>query len=155
LQIPHPTNTNHNGGQLMFGPVDHYLYLGTGDGGAGGDPPNNAQNLNVLLGKLLRIDVDGTGAIPCGQATPVPYAIPPTNPFVGMPGCDEIWAYGVRNPWRFGFDRTTFDLLIGDVGQDLYEEIDFQSSLSSGGENYGWRLMEGLHCYNPPSNCND
>ena len=85
----------------MFGPVDHYLYMGTGDGGGGGDRPNNAQNLDVMLGKIMRIDVDGTGAVPCGQSTPMPYAIPPTNPFVGVAGCDEIWAYGVRNPWRF------------------------------------------------------
>ena len=155
LQIDHPVNNNHNGGQLVFGPVDHYLYMGTGDGGSGGDPPNNAQNLNVLLGKILRIDVDGTGAVPCGQSTPMPYAIPPTNPFVGVGGCDEIWAYGVRNPWRFSFDRSTHDLFIGDVGQNLYEEIDFQPSTSTGGENYGWRLMEGFHCYNPPTNCDD
>ncbi len=155
LEIDHPTNTNHNGGQLMFGPVDHYLYLATGDGGSGGDPPNNAQTLDVMLGKMLRIDVDGTGAVPCGQSTPMPYAIPADNPFVGVAGCDEIWAYGLRNPWRFGFDRETHDLLIGDVGQGLYEEIDFAQASSPGGENYGWRLMEGFHCYNPPTNCND
>ena len=110
----------------MFGPVDHYLYMGTGDGGSGGDPPNNAQTLTVLLGKMLRIDVDGTGAVPCGQPTPMPYAIPADNPFVGVAGCDEIWAYGLRNPCRFGFDRSNGDLFIGDVGQGLYEEIDFQ-----------------------------
>jgi glucose/arabinose dehydrogenase len=155
LQIPHPVNTNHNGGNLIFGPVDHYLYMGTGDGGGGGDVPNNAQNKDILLGKLLRIDVDGTGAVPCGQSTPMPYAIPPTNPFVGVDGCDEIWAYGVRNPWRFEFDRETADLLIGEVGQELYEEVDFQPASSAGGENYGWHLMEGLHCYNPPINCDD
>ncbi|HEY7593113.1 MAG TPA: PQQ-dependent sugar dehydrogenase, partial [Actinophytocola sp.] len=117
--------------------------------------PNNAQNLNVLLGKILRIDIDSAGAVPCGQSTSMPYGIPVTNPFVGVSGCDEIWAYGVRNPWRFSFDRSTFDLLIGDVGQELYEEIDFQPSSSSGGENYGWHKMEGLHCYNPPNNCDD
>jgi len=155
LQIDHPGQDNHNGGQLMFGPVDHYLYAGTGDGGSGGDPPNNAQTLDVLLGKILRIDVDGTGAVPCGGTTPMPYAIPPSNPFVGVAGCDEIWAYGVRNPWRFGFDRMTADLFIGEVGQNLYEEVDFQPAASPGGENYGWRLMEGFHCYNPPTNCND
>lgn len=155
LVIPHPTNDNHNGGQLAFSPIDGYLYVSTGDGGAGGDPPNNAQNLNVLLGKMLRLDVDGTGTIPCGQSTPAPYAIPPTNPFVGVAGCDELWAYGLRNPWRYQFDRATGDLLIGDVGQNLYEEIDFQPATSAGGENYGWRLMEGFHCYNPPTNCND
>ena len=155
LVVPHPVNTNHYGGQLRFSPIDGYLYMNTGDGGSGGDPPNNAQNLNVLLGKMMRLDVDGTGAIPCGQSTPMPYAIPPTNPFVGVAGCDEIWAYGLRNPWRSSFDRATGDLLIGDVGQDLYEEIDFQPAASTGGENYGWRLMEGFHCYNPPTNCND
>ena len=107
LVVPHPTNSNHNGGQLMFGPVDHYLYIATGDGGSGGDPPNNAQTLSVLLGKMLRIDVDGSGTVPCGQSTPMPYAIPPDNPFASIAGCDEIWAYGLRNPWRFGFDRET------------------------------------------------
>jgi glucose/arabinose dehydrogenase len=154
--VPHPTNSNHNGGQLFFGPTDGYLYAGTGDGGAGGDPPNNAQNLQVLLGKILRLDVNGSGTVPCGQSTPMPYAIPPTNPFAGATaGCDEIWAYGMRNPWRYSFDRVTSDLLIGDVGQDLYEEVDFQPASSAGGENYGWRMMEGFHCYNPGSNCND
>jgi glucose/arabinose dehydrogenase len=155
LVVPHPTNTNHYGGQLFFGPVDSYLYMGTGDGGSGGDPPNNAQNLNVLLGKIMRLDVDGSGAVPCGQSTAAPYAIPPTNPFVGIGGCDEIWAYGVRNPWRFSFDRATGDLLIGDVGQNLYEEVDFQPAASAGGENYGWRRMEGFHCYNPATGCDD
>lgn len=154
LKIDHPVNTNHNGGQLMFGPTDHYLYAGTGDGGSGGDPPNNAQNLNVLLGKILRIDIDGTGTVPCGQSTPMPYAIPPTNPFVGITGCDEIWAYGVRNPWRYGFDRLTSDLIIADVGQNCFEEIDFQPASSTGGENYGWHIMEGLHCYNFDGSCN-
>ncbi|HWZ84754.1 MAG TPA: PQQ-dependent sugar dehydrogenase [Thermoanaerobaculia bacterium] len=156
LVIPHPVNTNHYGGQLFFSPADGYLYAGTGDGGSGGDPPNNAQNLQVMLGKILRIDVDGTGAVPCGQANPMPYAIPPSNPFAGSDSaCNEIWAYGVRNPWRYSFDRTTSDFLIGDVGQDLYEEIDFQLASSTGGENYGWRKMEGFHCYNPATNCND
>jgi len=154
LVIPHPTNANHNGGQLMFGP-DGYLYMGTGDGGGGGDVPNNAQNLNVLLGKMLRLDVSGTGAVPCGQTAPAPYANPPTNPYVGRPGCDEIWSYGLRNPWRFSFDRDTDDMLIGDVGQNLWEEIDFQPADSNGSENWGWRLMEGFHCYNPDTNCND
>ncbi len=136
---------NHNGGQLQFG-ADGYLYIGMGDGGSGGDPLNNGQNLDVLLGKMLRIDVDG-GA---------PYAIPPTNPFVGVPNTrPEIWAYGLRNPWRFSFDRLTHDLYIGDVGQNLWEEIDFQPAASPGGQNYGWRLMEGFHCYNPPTNCDD
>jgi glucose/arabinose dehydrogenase len=156
LVVPHPTNSNHNGGQLYFGPTDGYLYAGTGDGGSGGDPPNNAQNLQVMLGKILRIDVNGTGAVPCKQSVAAPYAIPPSNPFAGSgTNCREIWAYGMRNPWRFSFDRATSDLLIGDVGQNLYEEIDFQPASSAGGENYGWRKMEGFHCYNPSTNCND
>lgn len=154
--IPHPTNSNHNGGQLFFGPTDGYLYAGTGDGGSGGDPPNNAQNLQKMLGKILRLDVNGTGAVPCGQSLAAAYAIPPSNPFSGSAtDCKEIWAYGMRNPWRFTFDRVTSDLLIGDVGQGLYEEVDFQPAASAGGENYGWRLMEGFHCYDPSSNCND
>jgi hypothetical protein len=154
--IPHPTNSNHNGGQLFFGPADGYLYIGTGDGGGGGDVPNNAQNLGILLGKMLRIDVDGTGAVPCAQSTPAPYSIPPSNPYAGsVTNCREIWAYGMRNPWRFSFDRVTHDLLIGDVGQNAYEEIDFQPAASTGGENYGWRKMEGFHCYNPSTNCDD
>lgn len=136
---------NHNGGQLQFGP-DGYLYIGMGDGGSGGDPQNNAQNPGVLLGKLLRIDVDhGT-----------PYSIPPDNPFVDNPEVrDEIWALGLRNPWRFSFDRLTGDLFIGDVGQNDWEEVDFQPANSAGGENYGWRLMEGNHCFNPSVNCNN
>ena len=155
LVIPHPVNANHNGGLLMFGPNDGYLYIGTGDGGSGGDPPNNAQNLDILLGKMLRIDVDGTGAIPCGQADPAPYSNPASNPFNGRGGCDEIWSYGLRNPWRYSFDRDTGDMFIGDVGQNAWEEIDFQPGDSEGGENWGWRRMEGFHCYNPTTNCND
>jgi glucose/arabinose dehydrogenase len=155
LVVPHPTNSNHNGGQLFFGPTDGYLYAGTGDGGGGGDVPNNAQNLQIMLGKILRIDINGGGHVPCGQSTLMPYLIPPSNPFAGsVPGCDEIWAYGVRNPWRYSFDRATSDLLIGDVGQNLYEEVDFQPAASVGGENYGWRKMEGFHCYDPAP-CND
>jgi glucose/arabinose dehydrogenase len=141
LRIPHPTNSNHNGGQLQFGP-DGFLYIGTGDGGAGGDPPNNAQNLNVLLGKLLRIDVDSGN----------PYTIPPSNPSFAR---REIWAYGLRNPWRFTFDRVNGDLFIADVGQGLIEEVDLQRASSIGGENYGWRRMEGTRCFNPSTNCND
>ncbi|MEW5939792.1 MAG: PQQ-dependent sugar dehydrogenase, partial [Chloroflexota bacterium] len=144
LSIPHSDNTNHNGGTLAFGP-DGYLYLGTGDGGGGGDAPNNAQNLNVLLGKIIRIDVE-TG-------NPATYTIPPSNPFVGVPGLDEIWAYGLRNPWRMSFDRLTGDLYIGDVGQNAWEEIDFQPAAFAGGANYGWRILEGNHCYNPSSGC--
>ncbi len=155
LVVPHPVYANHNGGQLMFSPIDGYLYMGTGDGGSGGDPDDNGQNKNVLLGKLLRFDVDGTGAVPCGQSSPAPYAIPPSNPFVGGAGCNEIWAYGLRNPWRFSFDRETGDLLIGDVGQNAWEEIDFTPVGTGGGENYGWRRMEGFHCYDPSTGCDD
>lgn len=140
LTIPHPTFANHNGGQLAFGPNDGYLYIGTGDGGGAGDTSNNAQNTNVLLGKILRIDVE-SGA--------VPYAIPASNPTITpTPSRHEIWALGVRNPWRFSFDRATADLYIGDVGQASYEEIDYQTASSIGGENYGWHIMEGFHCYN-------
>jgi len=144
LTIPQPF-ANHNGGQLQFGP-DGKLYIGMGDGGSGGDPLNNGQNLGTLLGKILRIDVDGA----------FPYSVPTDNPFLSTPGAKpEIWAYGLRNPWRFSFDRQTGDLFIGDVGQDSFEEVDFQPATSSGGENYGWRLMEATHCFNPATNCND
>ncbi|MEO8431548.1 MAG: PQQ-dependent sugar dehydrogenase [Acidobacteriota bacterium] len=145
LTIPHPTFQNHNGGNLKFGP-DGYLYIGTGDGGSGGDPSCNAQRSDVLLGKLLRIDVD--------QNTTAPpyYGIPPTNPFAGAGDpLDEIWARGLRNPWRFSFDRLTGDLFIADVGQGEREEIDFQPEDSTGGENYGWRVMEGENCYSTTS----
>jgi glucose/arabinose dehydrogenase len=141
LNIPQPF-ANHNGGHIAFGP-DGFLYIGMGDGGSGGDPDNNAQNPASLLGKMLRIDVE-SGA--------VPYAIPASNPFVQTAGfLGEIWALGLRNPWRFSFDRQTGDLYIGDVGQGLIEEVDFQSAASPGGENYGWRIMEGAHCFNPPA----
>jgi glucose/arabinose dehydrogenase len=144
LTIDHSQFSNHNGGQLQFGP-DGYLYLGPGDGGSAGDPFNHAQDRSQLLGKLLRIDVSS-----------LPYRIPPSNPFVNTPGArPEIWAYGLRNPWRFTFDRTTGDLFIADVGQDLWEEVDFQPATSIGGENYGWRRMEGTHCFNPSTNCQD
>lgn len=141
LTIPQPYS-NHNGGQLQFGP-DGYLYIGMGDGGAAGDPHGYAQNPNSLLGKILRIDVNV-----------IPYAIPKTNPFVGPgPPLDEIWALGLRNPWRFSFDRRTGDLYIADVGQDAFEEIDVQPAGSRGGENYGWNIMEGTHCFSPPTGC--
>src|SRR5262245_19175302 len=147
LTVPQPF-TNHNGGQLQFGP-DGYLYISLGDGGSGGDPQGNGQKLNTLLGKILRIDVDHTDP-------GLNYAIPPNNPFVSTPNTrDEIWAYGLRNPWRFTFDRATHDLLIGDVGQSSWEEIDFQPASSTGGENYGWNRMEGTHCFEPASGCND
>jgi glucose/arabinose dehydrogenase len=145
LTISHPDFANHNGGQLQFGP-DGFLYIGTGDGGSGGDPSNHAQDLSQLLGKLLRIDVDHGS----------PYAIPPSNPFVNRTGArGEIWAYGLRNPWRYTFDRATGDMWIGDVGQNIWEEIDLQPATSIGGENYGWRRMEGFHCFNPATNCTD
>ncbi|MFH8484807.1 PQQ-dependent sugar dehydrogenase [Streptomyces longisporoflavus] len=129
---PYP---NHNGGDIKFGP-DGYLYIALGDGGSGGDPHGNGQNLDTLLGKLLRIDPRGAK----------PYGIPADNPFVGDPKAkDEIWAYGLRNPWRFSFDSGTGDLLIGDVGQSAWEEIDRAPADSEGGENYGWSQMEGNH----------
>ena len=141
LRIDQPYS-NHNGGQLAFG-ADGFLYVGMGDGGSGGDPGNRAQNPANLLGKMLRIDVE-SGA--------VPYAVPESNPFVALAGYrPEIWALGLRNPWRFTFDRLNGDLWIGDVGQGSLEEIDFQPAASGGGENYGWRIMEGSHCYNPAS----
>lgn len=138
LTIDHPTNSNHNGGDIAFGP-DGYLYWGTGDGGSGGDPPGNAQNLSVLLGKLLRIDVESGS----------PYSIPSTNPFFGSATVrQEVWAYGLRNPWRFSFDRLTGELYIADVGQNLMEEIDHASAGDAGGENYGWNILEGTLCFN-------
>lgn len=137
LKIAQPF-PNHNGGQLRFGP-DGLLYVAMGDGGSAGDPNGNGQNLGSLLGKLLRIDVEGD---------PGRVRIPPDNPFVNTAGArGEVWAYGLRNPWRFSFDRATRDLWIGDVGQNSYEEVDFQPASSRGGENYGWNVMEGLHCY--------
>lgn len=143
LTIDQPA-ANHNGGMIAFGP-DGYLYIGMGDGGRADDPWDNAQNRSVLLGKLLRIVVDDAS----------PYAIPANNPFVEQTDSrSEIWAYGLRNPWRFSFDRATGDLYIADVGQNRYEEIHVQSATSNGGENYGWNIMEGDACFNPSSNCN-
>jgi glucose/arabinose dehydrogenase len=133
--------SNHNGGCIQFGP-DGMLYFGIGDGGGAGDPGNRAQNINNPLGKMLRFDVD--------IAAP---HIPASNPFVGVAGLDEIWAYGLRNPWRFSFDRLTGDMWIGDVGQNAWEEIDFQPASSTGGENYGWRILEASSCYNPSTGC--
>lgn len=127
--------SNHNGGDIKFGP-DGYLYIALGDGGGGGDPEGNGQKLDTLLGKMLRIDPQGAE----------PYAVPQDNPFVGDPNArDEIWSYGLRNPWRFSFDSGTGDLLIGDVGQSEWEEIDWAPADSKGGENYGWSQMEGTH----------
>ena len=140
---------NHNGGNMMFG-KDNYLYINLGDGGSGGDPQGNGQNKTTFLAKIVRIDVSNSSIA-------TPYIIPPTNPFYNdaSPGIKkEIWAYGVRNPWRSSVDRLTGDLWIADVGQDAIEEIDFQVAGAPGGRNYGWRIMEGNQCYNPPSGCN-
>ena len=131
LKVSQPFR-NHNGGQLAFGP-DGFLYIGMGDGGSGGDPYGNGQNRSINLGKILRLDVESRVSR---------YAVPPGNPFH-----NEVWSYGLRNPWRFSFDRATGDLYIADVGQEKYEEIDFQPARSKGGENYGWNIMEGFHCF--------
>lgn len=145
LTIPHPVFANHNGGWIGFGP-DGYLYLAIGDGGAGGDPNNNAQNLDSLLGKILRIDV-ASDAFPGDPLRD--YAIPVGNPFAGStPGADEIWAFGLRNPWRAAFDRQSGELYIADVGQDLREEINVQPA-GVGGRNYGWRILEGDQIFSP------
>jgi len=141
LTIEHSEYQSHDGGQLAFGP-DGYLYISTGDGGGNGDPLESGQSLDTLLGKILRIDVDGGP----------PYAIPPGNPFAGaQAGRDEIWDYGLRNPWRFSFDRQTGDLYIADVGQNLWEEIDFELAGGPGGVNYGWDCREGAHDYDDPN----
>ncbi|HTN44400.1 MAG TPA: PQQ-dependent sugar dehydrogenase [Nitrospiria bacterium] len=137
--------TNHNGGGLAFG-NDGFLYIGLGDGGSGGDPLGNGQDTNTLLGKILRIDVDSTPDLG------LQYAIPPDNPFVNKAGLDEIWLYGLRNPFRFSVDSATGDLWIGDVGQDSFEEVD-RITPRQGGANLGWNIMEGTHCFNPPANC--
>lgn len=137
ITVPHPTNSNHNGGTLAFG-ADGYLYIATGDGGSGNDPPNNAQNINQLLGKMLRLDIN----VPLPQTAP--YIIPPTNPFAGaIAGADEIFAVGLRNPFRWSFDRGgTNQLWLADVGQGTWEEVDI---ITNGG-NYGWRVYEGTQC---------
>jgi glucose/arabinose dehydrogenase len=139
LVIPHPGQTNHNGGWIGFKPGSKLLFMSTGDGGGTGDVPNNAQNKSVLLGKILRIN-----PLPSGSLA---YTIPSTNPFVGRTGLDQIWAYGFRNPWRCSFDRGTGNLWCGDVGQAKYEEID---RAIAAGRNYGWHLLEGFHYYNWP-----
>jgi glucose/arabinose dehydrogenase len=144
ISIPHPVNTNHNGGQLQF--FDDLLYFGTGDGGAGGDPPNNAQNEDVLLGKLLRIDPR--------PASGSPYSVPPSNPFVGKPGRDEIYSYGLRNPFRFSFDTVSAGqprIAIGDVGQNQFEELDYTTVAAAGGANFGWDAFEGRSTYEDES----
>jgi glucose/arabinose dehydrogenase len=133
---------NHKAGQLAFG-LDGFLYLGLGDGGSEGDPLGHGQNTQILLGKMMRIDVNSTS--PGKQ-----YAIPPDNPFAAGGGLPEIFAFGFRNPWRFSFDRPTGRLFVADVGQDSFEEVDIVQK----GGNYGWNIMEGDHCFNPPSGCN-
>jgi glucose/arabinose dehydrogenase len=145
LSVDQPA-ANHNGGLLLFGPKDGYLYIGLGDGGGGNG--QNGQLLSTLLGKLLRVDVNGS-------SNGLPYSIPPDNPFVDQPGAlPEIWAFGLRNPWRFGFDRATGDLWIGDVGSATYEEVNYQPAASPGGENYGWDVMEGREC-RTDGDCNE
>jgi glucose/arabinose dehydrogenase len=142
IGVPHPVNANHNGGQLQF--LGNLLYFGTGDGGAGGDPPNNAQNKDVLLGKLLRIDPRASGGRP--------YSVPPSNPFVGKAGRDEIYSYGLRNPFRFSFDTTHGQprIAIGDVGQDRFEELDYVTAGRANGANFGWDAFEGFAKYDTP-----
>ena len=144
LHIAQPY-ANHNGGAVVFGP-DGFLYIATGDGGSGGDPHGNGQSLTTLLGKILRIDIDRTDGAK-------PYAIPPGNPFVGTADAlPEIYLYGLRNPWRISFDRATGDLWMGDVGQSAWEEVDVARAGTSG-QNYGWNITEGNHCYQPPGGC--
>lgn len=139
LAVPQPY-ANHNGGLVAFGP-DGMLYVGLGDGGSGGDPDGNGQNRGTLLGSILRLDVDGGS----------PYRIPPDNPFAGISGArGEIWAWGLRNPWRYAFDPTSGLLFIADVGQSDWEEVDVKPA-NEGGLNYGWNVMEGAHCYGAPS----
>jgi len=148
IEITDP-ESNHNGGNLAFGP-DGFLYIGSGDGGGANDrhgATGNGQNVGVMLGKILRIDVDGTGA--GANST---YAIPPGN-MAGAGVLPEIWSYGLRNPWRYSFDACTGDMYIGDVGQDELEEVDFEPA-NTAGRNYGWRLMEADACFNPNSGCN-
>lgn len=142
IDQPH---ADHNGGSMVFG-NDGYLYVAMGDGGVPNDPDDNSQNPQSLLGKILRLDVDGGD----------PYVIPPSNPFVGNPAYrPEIWALGLREPWTLAIDRPTGNLWIADVGQSRREELDFQAGTSSGGQNYGWKRMEGTLCFDPPTNCDD
>jgi glucose/arabinose dehydrogenase len=139
LRVDQPFS-NHNGGELEFGP-DGFLYIATGDGGAAADPFGNGQRLDTLLGKLLRLDVDGGD----------PYAIPGDNPFAAGGGLPEIWAYGLRNPWRFAFDPVNGDLYIGDVGQNAWEEVDYLPAGLSGPRNFGWNVREGAHTFTGPA----
>lgn len=144
LEIEQPYS-NHNAGDLQFDPQG-MLVIALGDGGSGGDPGNRAQDTQTFLGKLLRIDVDRTSG---GKN----YAIPADNPFIGQEPLDEIWALGLRNPWRFTFDRLTGDLYIGDVGQREWEEVDYVPAADAGGQNFGWRLKEGFNCFYPTESC--
>jgi glucose/arabinose dehydrogenase len=144
LLLRHPQNSNHNGGLVLFGP-DDLLYIGTGDGGGGGDAPNNAQRLSVLLGKVLRIDPRASG----DRA----YSVPRSNPFVGRSGRDEIYSYGLRNPWRFSFDKRTGNIFIGDVGEGSREEIDFARRGAARGRNFGWSCFEGKRRYDTSRSC--
>jgi hypothetical protein len=149
LALPHPGRNNHNGGFITFGPGG-FLYIGTGDGGGGGDPDDNGQDTDSLLGKLLRIDVNNGD----------PYATPNGNLYKNGGGKPEIWTVGLRNPWRYSFDRQLGDLWVGDVGQDRLEEVTFRSASTSTGTNFGWPVMEGTECFNkanfnqPLSSCN-
>ncbi|HEY8167788.1 MAG TPA: PQQ-dependent sugar dehydrogenase [Candidatus Limnocylindrales bacterium] len=145
LRIEHSNQTNHNGGGMAFGPSG-YLFIAVGDGGGSGDPGNDAQEKSsTLLGKVLRINIDGTGSGAYDR-----YSVPASNPFAGpTKGRGEIWAYGLRNPWRISFDRGTGKLFIADVGQNRYEEVDREPAGFGGGRNYGWNAMEGSHCYKP------
>lgn len=145
LEIPHPNYSNHNGGMLAFGP-DGYLYLGTGDGGGGGDPDENADKPDRLLGKLLRIDVDN----PSGGKN---YGAPADNPWTSGGGAPEVYAIGLRNPWRWSFDRQTGDLYIADVGQGAKEEIDVVAAGAARGQHFGWDTLEGTLCYEPGTGC--
>lgn len=149
IQISQPFN-NHNAGDLKFSPIDNYLYIPMGDGGSGGDPGCRSQDSTLLLGKMLRIDVDQN------IDTPPYYGIPATNPYISSPTVpDEVWAFGLRNPWKFSFDSKTGDMWIADVGQNAIEEVNFQPYTSNGGENYGWAIMEGDNCYDSdPINAN-
>jgi glucose/arabinose dehydrogenase len=143
LRVAQPFR-NHNGGSILFGPKDGLLYIGLGDGGSGGDPMGHGQDVRSLLGSILRIDVDNAA----------PYTIPKDNPFVGVPGArPEIWAIGLRNPWRMGFDQATGDLWVGDVGQNQWEEIDRIPAGGLGGANLGWNIQEGTACFQPTTGC--
>jgi len=143
LSIPHVEFANHNGGKILFGP-DGYLYVGVGDGGGGGDPFGAARNLRELRGKILRIDVDGA----------VPYAIPASNPFAGRADArGEVYAFGLRNPWRFSFDAATNDFFVGDVGQDTFEEVDYVPAGSLAARNFGWPAFEATHCFRGAAEC--